>query len=49
MNLARTYHPGGIQVGLADGGVRTIANSISPITWAQACEPNDGKPMPSDW
>ncbi len=31
---ARSYHPGGVNCGMADGSVRWIKNSISPVTWA---------------
>ena len=30
---ARSYHPGGVNVGFADGSVRFIKNSISPAPW----------------
>lgn len=39
----------GISVGLADGSVRQVATTIDPLTWAKACQPNDGQPLPSDW
>ncbi len=48
-NRASTPHPGGMQVGLADGSVRTLAGSISPQTWWNACMPDDGTPLGSDW
>jgi prepilin-type N-terminal cleavage/methylation domain-containing protein len=40
---------GGIQVGLGDGSVRTVSNAISPATWANAVQPNDGNVLGSDW
>jgi len=48
-NRASTPHPGGIQVALADGSVRTISASMNPQTWWNACMPDDGTPLGSDW
>jgi prepilin-type processing-associated H-X9-DG protein len=31
--LARSYHPGGVNLGLVDGSVRFIANSVNPVTY----------------
>lgn len=45
----QAYSAGGLQVGLGDGSVRSIAPSISRLTWALANHPNDGQPMPPDW
>jgi prepilin-type N-terminal cleavage/methylation domain-containing protein len=33
---ARSYHPGGVQVGLGDGSVRFISNTITPVVWQAA-------------
>ncbi len=46
---ASTPHAGGIQVGLADGSVRTLAPSMSPDTWWHAVTPWGGEPPDSDW
>ncbi len=46
---AQSPHTGGIQVGLGDGSVRFVSQGISPSTWALACYPSDGAPLPSDW
>jgi prepilin-type processing-associated H-X9-DG protein len=32
-SAARSFHPGGVQVGLADGSVRFIRETISPTIW----------------
>ena len=32
-NAVRSRHPGGVNVGLADGSVRYIKDSINLITW----------------
>ncbi len=46
---AQAAHTGGIQVALGDGSVHFVANGISATTWALACDPRDGLPLPSDW
>jgi prepilin-type processing-associated H-X9-DG protein len=46
---ASTGHTGGIQVTLADGHVRTVAQGVSYATWWFAFTPNGGEVLPSDW
>jgi prepilin-type N-terminal cleavage/methylation domain-containing protein len=46
---ASTAHQGGIQVGLADGSVRTLASSLSPDTWWAVVTPSTGEVLGSDW
>jgi type II secretory pathway pseudopilin PulG len=46
---AATAHAGGIQVGLVDGSIRTLAPSISPDTWWAAVTPSGGEVLGSDW
>jgi prepilin-type N-terminal cleavage/methylation domain-containing protein len=46
---ASTSHPGGIQVGLADGSVRTLSPSMSGFTWWSAVTPADCEVLGSDW
>jgi prepilin-type N-terminal cleavage/methylation domain-containing protein len=46
---AATAHAGGIQVGLADGSVRTLASTMSGTTWWAAVTPAGGDVMGSDW
>jgi prepilin-type N-terminal cleavage/methylation domain-containing protein len=46
---ASTAHPGGIQVGLADGSVRTLAATMSGETWWKAVTPSGGEVLGSDW
>ena len=48
-NRASTPHPGGMQVALADGSVRTLAAGMNAQTWWNACMPDDGIPLGSDW
>jgi prepilin-type N-terminal cleavage/methylation domain-containing protein len=42
-------HGGTMQVGLGDGSVRGVSNSVSVNTWTSACNPIDGIPLGSDW
>jgi prepilin-type N-terminal cleavage/methylation domain-containing protein len=42
-------HTGGAMVGLGDGSTRFVTGSISQPTWWNACVPDDGIPLPSDW
>ncbi len=48
-NRASSPHPGGIQVALADGSVRTLSAAMDPQTWWWACVPNDGHTLSNDW
>lgn len=47
--LASTGHTGGMNVALADGSCRLLAQGMSPTTFWYATVPNDGLPMPPDW
>jgi prepilin-type N-terminal cleavage/methylation domain-containing protein/prepilin-type processing-associated H-X9-DG protein len=47
--LASTAHSSGIQVGLADGHVRTVSPGVSGPTWWAACTPAAGDLLGSDW
>jgi prepilin-type N-terminal cleavage/methylation domain-containing protein len=42
-------HSGTMQVGLGDGSVRGVSSGVSVTTWTNACTPNDGNPLGSDW
>jgi len=42
-------HGSVMNVGLADGSVRTMTNSITATTWQNACNPIDGIPLGTDW
>jgi prepilin-type N-terminal cleavage/methylation domain-containing protein len=46
---AQSPHSQGINVGLGDGSVRFVSQSVSANTWAHACDPRDGNPLGSDW
>jgi prepilin-type processing-associated H-X9-DG protein len=47
--LPQSPHAGGINVGMADGSVRFVNETISPLTWYSACTPNGGEVLGSDW
>jgi prepilin-type processing-associated H-X9-DG protein len=48
MNTANSYHPGGVNVGLCDGSVRFVKNSISLVTWNALGSRNGGEVISSD-
>jgi prepilin-type N-terminal cleavage/methylation domain-containing protein/prepilin-type processing-associated H-X9-DG protein len=47
--LASSPHTGGMNVCLADGSVRFLAQGISGTTWWRACTPNGGEVLGPDW
>jgi prepilin-type N-terminal cleavage/methylation domain-containing protein len=48
-SLPQSIHGSGIQVGLGDGSVRLVHDSITPLTWYYATNPSDGNPLGADW
>jgi len=42
-------HPATMNVALGDGSVRGVNSGISLTTWTNACTPNDGNPLGSNW
>jgi prepilin-type N-terminal cleavage/methylation domain-containing protein len=46
---AQANHIGGMNVCLGDGSVRFVSGSVTPATWASACDPRDGVPLGNDW
>jgi prepilin-type N-terminal cleavage/methylation domain-containing protein/prepilin-type processing-associated H-X9-DG protein len=46
---AQSGHTGGMNVGMADGSVRSVARSISPLTWTAVLVPHDGVNGGPDW
>ena len=46
--LATSFGASGIQVGMADGGVRGLSPSVSATTWARLLDPADGNPVNPD-
>ena len=47
--VAQSPHPGLMNVGLADGSVRTLNCAISPTTWWYALTPFGGETLGNDW
>jgi len=47
--VASSPHTGGINVGLADGSVRFVGQSVSAGTWWAALTPNQGEVLGSNW
>jgi len=45
----QSAHAGGIHVGLGDGSTRFVSVTITPNTWADACDPRDRRTLGSDW
>ena len=43
-----SLHPGGVNVGFADGSVRFIKNTISPVTWFSLQTINNGEIVSAD-
>jgi hypothetical protein len=46
---AQSHHPLGINVCMGDGVVRFVSVGVSAQTWADACDPEDGNPVGSDF
>ncbi|MGI6419035.1 MAG: H-X9-DG-CTERM domain-containing protein [Thermoguttaceae bacterium] len=40
LHTARSYHPGGVQVGLGDGSVRFVSETIDLFTWQALSTPS---------
>jgi prepilin-type N-terminal cleavage/methylation domain-containing protein/prepilin-type processing-associated H-X9-DG protein len=45
---ARSYHPGGVNVGLADGSVRFVKNTVSIVPWRALGTRQGGEVLSSD-
>jgi type II secretory pathway pseudopilin PulG len=48
-NSPTSPHPSVMVCALGDGSARTVSTSISGNTWLNACIPDDGNPLGSDW
>lgn len=48
-DLAHAFTASGILVGMMDGSVRSVSNSVTNTTWTRAANPEDGNPLESDW
>jgi prepilin-type N-terminal cleavage/methylation domain-containing protein/prepilin-type processing-associated H-X9-DG protein len=42
---ARSYHPGGVNVALADGSVRFVSNNVNALTWTALGSRNGHEPV----
>jgi len=47
-NAARSRHPGGVNVGLADGSVRYVKDSINLLSWRALCTTRGNEVISSD-
>jgi prepilin-type N-terminal cleavage/methylation domain-containing protein/prepilin-type processing-associated H-X9-DG protein len=47
--MPETAHTGGMNVGLADGSVRSVNSGVSGTTWWAACTPKAGDVLGNDW
>jgi prepilin-type N-terminal cleavage/methylation domain-containing protein/prepilin-type processing-associated H-X9-DG protein len=45
---ARSNHPGGVNVGLCDGSVRFVKNTINPVTWSALGTIGNGEVISAD-
>ena len=43
---ARSDHPGGVNICMADGSVRLVSDSIALLTWQLLGNSKDGQPLP---
>jgi prepilin-type N-terminal cleavage/methylation domain-containing protein len=48
-DTVQAYHPGAIQICMADGSVRAITSGISQATWRLVVVEDDGGAIPSDF
>ena len=48
-SVTSSPHTGVMPVGLGDGSIRTVSTGVSATTWLNACVPDDGNPLGSDW
>ena len=47
--LYQAWDPGGIQVLLGDGSVRSVSPTVSTLSWFSAIHPNDNNVLGPDW
>ncbi len=48
-SLAMSFGHSGLFVAMADGSIHPLASTTSAATWNAALQPNDAKPLGSDW
>lgn len=44
--LARSYHPGGVNIALVDGSTRFMTDDVEPDTWRAMATPDGGELLP---
>jgi len=47
--MAQSRNEYGLSVAMADGSIRLINRAVSPRTWNQLVQPNDGMKVEDDW
>ena len=45
---ARSYHPGGVNVGFIDGSIRFVKNSVNPVAWSAVGTVANGEVVSAD-
>jgi prepilin-type N-terminal cleavage/methylation domain-containing protein/prepilin-type processing-associated H-X9-DG protein len=48
-NTCQRYHPGAMNVGMADGSVRQVGPSVSQLAWNYLIDPADGQALDNSW
>jgi hypothetical protein len=48
-SVTSSPHTGTMPVGLGDGSVRMVSSNVTVTTWLNACVPDDGAILGSDW
>ena len=48
-SLAQQIHTGSMLVGMGDGSVRSVSNSIDPATWWSATTATGGEVLGGNW
>jgi prepilin-type processing-associated H-X9-DG protein len=48
LHTSRSFHPGGVNVGLCDGSVRFVGETISLAVWQALATPRGGESFSND-
>ena len=48
LHTSRSMHPGGVIVGLCDGSVRFVGETINLTVWQSLATPNGGEVIPGN-
>jgi hypothetical protein len=49
IGLAQGIHDNGLMVGVGDGSVKFVTQSVNAATWAAAVDPRDGNVLGGNW